>query len=391
MCQLKCQGGVLHLNGGTLKVSYGKFLNNSAKGFFSEGGVFQLLDSTVSFSYNTFLHNTVEGRGGIISAKRAYILSTSNIFDQNSATMEGGVFYTIESNLHSRDNDFSQNVAGAGGVMRILSGSVILDENYFENNTASNNGGVIFASETVITCHFNGNSAKNLGGMIHLLDNSYLIMINNEIFFNIAESGGVLSLSDVPDVTIIGSRFINNEVKLNGGVSVISGHYQTRMSISECEFAKNLAQQRGGVIYAPTGNLNASIQGSIFLYNSADEGGVLYARRCSIRFTAIVFSYNNASVGAVVYTVEKTHMLMKNVTVPANTAKMGVMYLIETTGIFLGFSEFSNNFGSLFAINSIISISNSSKFVKCSKGITLRFSGTSGVATPGPTRAWARA
>ena len=240
MCQLKCQGGVLHLNGGTLKVSYGTFLNNSAKGFFSEGGVFQLLDGTVSFSYNTFLHNTVEGRRGIISAKRTYILSTSNTFDQN--IMEGGVFYTIGTNLHSRDDDFSQNVAGTGGVMKILSGSVILDENY---NTASSNGGVIFALETnlsVITCHFNGNSAENLDRVIHLLDNSYLIMINNEIIFNIAESGGVLSLSDVPDVTIIGSRFINNEVKLNGDISVISGQYQTRLSISECEFAKNLAQ-----------------------------------------------------------------------------------------------------------------------------------------------------
>ena len=375
MCDRKiCYGGVLYLNGGTLVVLHSTFVNNSAKGSLSSGGVFRLLDSTVSFSHSTFLQNVAEGIGGVISAKGGYVVLTSNKFNRNVATRKGGVFFTSETSLHCTYSNFSQNVADIGGVMSIQYGSVIISDNNFENNTARSNGGVISADETdvsVTTCCFTGNLAQILGGVIHLLDDSHLTMIDNEFIFNRARSGGVLSLNGRTNVIIIESRFINNKVDLDGGVLVVGGQRKTTISISECKFVQNSAKHRGGVLRAS--NLNVSLQSSTFYCNSADqEGGVLHARKSNIRFTVIEFSNNNASLGGVIYTVEKTNMQMENVTISVNTAKMGVLYLIETTGIFSGFSVFSDNLGTLFAINSFIRIFNSSKFVNCSKGISLR-------------------
>ena len=92
--------------------------------------------------------------------------------------------------------------------------------------------------------------------------------------------------------------------------------------------------------------LYINVSASEFHFNSALQGGVLRTSGSNMHATIRMseFSNNNASQGGVVY-ASNSAILIRDVDVYLNSANLGVMYLIDSTGIFSDSTQFSENQG----------------------------------------------
>jgi hypothetical protein len=164
------------------------------------------------------------------------------------------------------------NSTGDGSVLTATNGSwVEFSRCRFKNNSASGNGGVISMDLT--------NAQLKMGG-IDLWDCDF---IGNSS----AGNGGALSLVGVPEFEIINCRFVSNSAFSGGAVNAtISGipldynndpivTYPNRIEASV--FKNNTANFSGGALclYGWIGKVDAGIENSVFVGNSAEGGGAI--------------------------------------------------------------------------------------------------------------------
>ena len=246
------------------------FTSNSA----FEGGALHLTDtSRISFESNVdFVSNRASEKGGAIFSKIAIVnFSRSAVnFTSNSAYAGGAVYSETltETDFDDMTVRFAKNTAlSSGGAVFIIDpfaglpeyASVIKFTNasvlFYENNALNGGGGALYAGNNSdidfrnSPVSFTNNSATINGGAV-FADKSRIRFINSPAEFrnNSAASGGAIYASNQTSAAFINSHvnFIANTALSSGGAVFISN---SRMEIQSAVFRQNTADGKPNDIH----------------------------------------------------------------------------------------------------------------------------------------------
>lgn len=214
------------------------------------------------------------------------------ILRDNSAITGGGFYNTGDGAAPGfLDCTFTGNRAlspGSGGGFRSheATGQTTFTGCTFESNTAWSGGAISIRHGDVgfvaEQCVFNGNQISGAGGAITVFDMSGVSVLSGCVFANNCVSqgaggigGAVYASSAAFDIT--GCLFVDNAAYVGGAVAMKDTDEFALSALTNCLFAGNAAQHRGGAVYwegtgAPT------FTGCDFEGNSADRGGAVALR-----------------------------------------------------------------------------------------------------------------
>ena len=295
-------GGAVYLNVNDLSLSASSWtcVENFA---IVNGGVLYLssaAESRANFSGSVFSRNSAEQNGGVFAVSsnlkfdvnikiNGYNhLSFSNCsFSSNFAQIAGGVFYAVHSSakLSITDSVIEDNHAllltALGGVGYFFLGvyGIMVERTNMAHNSAGLKGGVFYGG------YFSGNQAIN-EGFFHSTDYTFnLDMLGSSCIGNSAASGGVVYVDSINyHFNIADSIFLNNTATLDGGVFQL--YLSTNvgsMTVLASRFENNEASGYGGVMYGQTvllsytgSALQLRIHGTSFDSNVALNGSALY-------------------------------------------------------------------------------------------------------------------
>ena len=201
------------------------------------------------------------------------------------------------------------------------------------------------------------------------------------------------------EITIKATILWNNRAARDGGVLFsydeaniygVRGHKDSNITIHGCIFYNNSAIENGGVLYSSANvitieashifNNNATsggalysqhdsfitVKGNVVYQNNAAYGGVLYSETSNITLDSCNFTHNRSPIGAVIYAIEHSKLQCKNYLLfDSNSADIhGVMYFADSQldGNISSSFIFSNNLGSLVALNSNITFNGCATF-----------------------------
>ncbi len=288
------------------------------------------------FYDNTSLLNA-EGGGGAIYTKSLSILRVTNgYFENNKAVNQGGAISNLLSNLYVINSTFKNNrttdLIGpdpAGGAIyddgaRGNNGELVIRGCTFEGNSSNGKGqgGAMFLfpynsqSVEVTGCTFKSNSANQGGAFWHkgggnsgLPDSEYPLSPaseNTTLLFNtcvfdgntaLSASGGALWISDCIINEIHTCTFKNNTASLGGAIALLTnrpftlrnstlnnnradqagaifaGGITAKLTIQNCTFAANIANQYGGAMAVPQNTTPIDIINCTFANNQANNSG----------------------------------------------------------------------------------------------------------------------
>ena len=217
---------------------------------------------SLSIKRTTFSNNSTTLQGGAIHSKVSTTIKGGK-FELNSAK-SGGAFHTasyvslnispfITADNTTENTSFSQNTAEYGGAI-YSSANTTINQVTFQTNTASTEGGGIYASENaeveIDGTTFQENKAQGNGGAIFAHKNAQSLSIkdtteNTTFAQNEADKSGGAIFSCVP-TSIEGGRFEKNTAGMNGGA--IFTQEDTTLK-KETSFSENEALVEGGAIY----------------------------------------------------------------------------------------------------------------------------------------------
>ena len=105
-----------------------------------------------------------------------------------------------------------------------------------------------------------------------------------------------------------------------------------------------------------------------FSDNAAHHGGALYSSCCSILLINATFKQNEAdSDGGAMYMKTTNLNSSGSLLVHSNKAKIGVIYLIQSTAYFNGQAGILNNSGSFLILQSNVTFFEKISFINCFK------------------------
>lgn len=347
--------------------------NNQAEN--SGGGVYAQQESFIAIEDCDFNNNVAEYGGAIRVYIRSYAHILGSTFSENSGGLSGGsiaiyknssteienstftnnvasfgsavVAYT--SNLTLLNSRIYNNRAQLGGAIRMLDANTKFSMCKFQGNTASSDGGVLYAQNTSIvidTCMFHDNNAGHNGGVLYYSSSSQLTVNNSSFDQNRASyDGGVIYTSGVSDTNIDVGVFAENRAENSGGVIALLD--QSNAIVTNCDFTRNVAVDAGGVINLQQSNV--TVYSSTFVNSStlASSGGVVHVHSGTLILRDSNFTLNRAQEnGGVVDAHQSTNLSIvcstfdRNV---ANTGHGGAIYLTEKSNSGIANSMFEEN------------------------------------------------
>ena len=212
-------GGALSARGGTFNFTENTFQNNSAGGF---GGALDVSGSILHFIGNKFQKSNATF-GGTLHMGKSSVTFTDDSFTDSYAQLGGAILATDNSTVKMYNITIVNNAAEYGGGMAAVDSQLeVLEKTSFESNRASYGGGLyVHNTEFNGNALFNNNSATEGGGGIyasrstfHLTDITTIISNNSAM-----DGGGVLlsgnsKLYQPPDIAV---HLISNSAKSTGG------------------------------------------------------------------------------------------------------------------------------------------------------------------------------
>lgn len=131
------------------------------------------VDSTVNIDSCEFRHNAATFGGCINMRSVARSTVTNCLFCDNVGLTEAGVIFAFSSNMTLESSRFCDNRAGSGGVLYLQSSSNgIISHCTFENNTATQSGGVIYSDSNSV---FSLSNSSISGDHFYPLPNSMVL------------------------------------------------------------------------------------------------------------------------------------------------------------------------------------------------------------------------
>jgi predicted outer membrane repeat protein len=238
-----------------------------------------LIDSTENVTfYGVGTSSSIEHSGGTVftAAWPESLLTINNL------TISGSDNAIFGYNVSIINSTFSNNTSTNQGAAIYATDTATISNSTFSNNTADDYGGAVLAAGniTVSNSSFSLNSSGKGGGAIAT---EGIITVSNSTFSeNISENidpefgqGGALFASEV---SVLNSTFVHNSAGSNGGAIRAFA-----VEVSNSTFDSNTSLN-GGAIYSSYLDFNSGLTGSIdarnstFLNNYADdEGGAIFA------------------------------------------------------------------------------------------------------------------
>ena len=217
------EGGAIYINAGDVSGNLtGTFINNTAVGFYSYGGAIYIKESVSGNLGGTFINNAAVGnytRCGAIYIGGGVSGNLNGIFINNTADYQGGAIYIRNSVSGNITGTFVNNSADNGGAIYIttLSGNL---EGIFINNTAIK-GGAVYTGGVGVSGNLGGifiNNTADNGGSIYNLDFESILVIQDSIFINNANTMGIYSKNNITTVNCwFGNNATNYNIKPEAG------------------------------------------------------------------------------------------------------------------------------------------------------------------------------
>ncbi|MCP4711926.1 MAG: hypothetical protein GY869_25175, partial [Planctomycetes bacterium] len=222
-----------------------------------------------------------EEGGGVYCNNSSSTITNCVIFD-NLADLFGAGIYCINSSMNITHTVFSNNLSySMGGGLSCIETSLTMEHCSFVDNQAGAGAGLALERNclaTIHNSHFSENDATNMGGAI-LFTGTVLTLngcnlTNNSITGDFSEdNGGGLSAAGDGLVEIIGCNLIGNTTEgTNNNGGGIYGSTNLTLTIEDSTISNNLASKSGGGIYC-TDNTSLTATNSSFIDNMSSSGG----------------------------------------------------------------------------------------------------------------------
>lgn len=187
--------------------------------------------------------------------------------------------------------------------MRLGGGQILLKGCTFSGNTAGEQGGGLYSTNTGVTmvnCELRQNSSGRLGGGAFLRGSDQLSTIATSVFSeNTATSGGGAFFEHTP-VAIGGTLFKYNESgHMGGGIYCWGGNAE--VEVDGCTFLGNTAPVLGGGA-AVVDNASATLTRSTFYGNQASGVAGLYVPASDVTLSELIVANNGVGRGIEVST-----------------------------------------------------------------------------------------
>ena len=308
---------------------------------------------------SSFINN---GNSPVWTSQGRNLLITNSTFYNNYGGENGALSDRGTSNYTITDCSFISNRAsnGKGGAISKFDTDMTIRRSMFSGNSASQNGGAIYASGTLLaeSTNFTNNVAMNHGGAIdaQATDDyiAQIYLINCQIINNTATlaSGGALHLNgDNSEIYIDRTQFVGNTADNSGSGGAVhhEGQY-TNISVTASSFYDNSATSCGVLDVNNTNHHSVKFTGSTFSSNRAtgnsEGGGVICIRSATISLTSCTFTDNHAALNAGVFNVEDSVITIDRCSFINNSADVsgGVAYSnVYPTVYSVRLSTFLNN------------------------------------------------
>jgi predicted outer membrane repeat protein len=242
--------------------------------------------------------------GGIFISDGSPILKNL-IFENNNATNGGGLYNVTGANPLLTNITFRNNIAAtSGGAIFNASSNPTLTDVSFSNNTANfAAGGAIYntnSSPTLTNATFTSNGAGSNGGAI--FNEGGNATINNGTFTSNA-AGGNGGNGGAIYSTAANSTFLNNVTfTSNTGISAGGAIYNTgsNFTLKDGTFNNNTASSNGGAIFSTGGTFNLT-QGDFVQNRALGVGGAVFLQTTGATITQADFLQNRSANGGAIY------------------------------------------------------------------------------------------
>ena len=420
-------GGAVMWTGSNGFVGNCTFENNYAA---DNGGAVHINNITaggsahIDFVNSKFVNNTAVTNGGAIywHEDSSYGEVINSTFDNNTAGVDGGAIYWSGHYGSVEGSNFTNNTAKYGGAIYWAGAYGNITGSRFTKNNASN-GGAVFLTKcihesnikiTIDDSYFEENSASRDGGAINWNDGSNVNVTSSQFANNTANRGGALFINGT-DGLIKTSNFTTNEA-IHGGAVYLNNE---GLTLTESDFTENAAIQ-GGAVYVgaekdiianssfrnnnatynlrvnTTNNKNKTKGGAIFVagentlvdnsefvnntavtnrtYNEngndgskSDDGfgGAIYVDSNNVNITSSDFNDNKACNGSALYN-NASNLLLKNdsfvknqawsYTLKANTTVNSTYYGSTVTVIISNYTGGDNIINGIYNAKSVSDI-----------------------------------
>lgn len=242
-------------------------------------------------------NSATQSGGGVYCFTCAKLtINDSSVIRGNSAKSGGGVnvFGTADTVVNIRRTTFSQNMStsldsgfGNGGGINMTRGVLDISDSRFEQNSAAQNGGGLFAKGTAddplaialdeveFTANVTTGSTTNQGGAGAVFERADPLELVDSLFeLNGSHNiGGAAMIIDSDNVHISNAMFRQNTGSVGGGLySLRSDLLVDKQSL----FEANVATLSGGGMYATGSNVNTLLRNVDVAGNQATFGAGMY-------------------------------------------------------------------------------------------------------------------
>jgi predicted outer membrane repeat protein len=258
-------GGLYAHNGGFITATNSTFISNTGTAFYTYDSPATIIDSL-------FAHNSGDIGGGLWAHYVAATISHTD-FISNVAITAGGGLMMINGSIS--DSRIESNAAtGQGGGLYAMGTTFVTNTKFVSNTAQSDGGGAYFGDAEIYDSRFEGNIAGSGGGLLTfglLLSNTIVINNQSNVTNGSWGKGGGGALVVYGDAVVMNSRFENNTTTGNGSGGGLN--VDGALTITDSVFVSNTAFQSGGGVSASIADIvNSRFEGNTAGF---DTGGLL--------------------------------------------------------------------------------------------------------------------
>ena len=176
-------GGAITMVSGNLDVTDSTFSDNTAL----RGAAITLMNfaKELTVSGSEFINNSANDGGAIYVNVASTVSLTGSNFTENKASNQAGAVYLQNKNINAQIDDvnFTGNTAKEGAAITSKLATLNINNSEFADNTATGNGGAVFASGkvTISDSTLMNNKGKELANQIYQTSEGVVTLQNNEI------------------------------------------------------------------------------------------------------------------------------------------------------------------------------------------------------------------
>jgi hypothetical protein len=235
---------------------------------------------------------------------------------------------------------------GAGGGLRVVSGSATLFSCVL-NECSSSTGGGIHVGEaqhaTLVSCQIRGCNASS-GGAIGV-EGGTIDLNQTKCFGNSAQDGGALYIRN-STVELIECELDSNHADGTGGALSTSGSI---ILVDNLLVRRNTAQYGAGFYGV---GLDGEVERAFFIDNDAlSEGGALSLDQSALLLSRCLFDLNSADQGGAVQLIHDSSSF-ERCTVVNNTGGIGAGFYLENSISHINSTQVTDNENGFFFANS---------------------------------------